>query len=406
MPRHRACTRVAAFNVAGVAGGLAFVACVAEVYARSKADFRYNETQAYYHPKAGRLFVPGSELRRTNMLDYWTVSRANRWGFLDRPPPSNARTTRERACPVAVLGDSYVAAPNVPVLDKLHVRFEKMARQRMPDLGVAASAYGHPDTGQVNQLGYYDEFVSRISPKIVVLVFVDNDFNNNSPRANHFRSTQVDRLVGAARADDGSFKLLPPCSPGRCDPARGRAPRRKAGRGLDRVKQALRSSYAFGMFETKVAAFSALRSSPDPDKPTLGIRSSILAEWFGDEEDWPGPDVDLQRDLSRLGREALEYSGFAFNQWMARADRDGFALVILASHSIGTAGGDMRFDLLNALASPRGIPVIDQLGYIARQGGRATDAHWAHDYHWSPAGHQWAAEALMEWLEQNPEACG
>ncbi len=68
--------------------------------------------------------------------------------------------------------------------------------------------------------------------------------------------------------------------------------------------------------------------------------------------------------------------------------------------------GDMLFDLVDAPQSPRSIPVIDQLGCTARQSGRIEDAHWAHDCHWSAAGHQWAAEALTEWLEPHPEACG
>ena len=55
---------------------------------------------------------------------------------------------------------------------------------------------------------------------------------------------------------------------------------------------------------------------------------------------------------------------------------------------------------------PWGIPVIDQYDYIIRQGGRAGDARWPHNLHWSPTGHQWAAEALLEYLEQHPETCG
>ena len=303
MPRLRRFGRVAVFNAVGVGGGLVVVACVAEVYARSKAEFRYTEKQVYYHPRAGRLFVPGSELRQTNMLDFRTVSRVN----------------------------------------------------------------------------------------------------NNNPWYNHFRSTQLNRKVVAARADDGSFELLPPCPPGGCDPARVRAGHSKGAddarwaddrgagdvlrasgpsasapsvlSGLGRIERVLRSSYAVGMLQTMFAAFSALRSFPKPGKPTLQIWSSIYAEWFGDEEDWPGPGVDLQRDLPPMGREALEYTEFALDQWMVRANRDSFTLAVLASHSMGTRG-DMRFDLLNALASPRGIPVIDQLGYIARHGGRIEDAHW------------------------------
>ena len=44
---------------------------------------------------------------------------------------------------------------------------------------------------------------------------------------------------------------------------------------------------------------------------------------------------------------------------------------------------------MRILAHTRKIPIIDQYDYIVRQGGRVEDAHWAHDWHWSPIGHQW-----------------
>ena len=33
------------------------------------------------------------------------------------------------------------------------------------------------------------------------------------------------------------------------------------------------------------------------------------------------------------------------------------------------------------------------------------DAHFQHDSHWNAAGHQWASEALLEYLKQNQEIC-
>ena len=53
------------------------------------------------------------------------------------------------------------------------------------------------------------------------------------------------------------------------------------------------------------------------------------------------------------------------------------------------------------MAAERGIPVIDQGDFIDRQGGDLRDARWAHDCHWNPTGHQWAAQALLEYLKQN-----
>ena len=85
--RGRARGSLVAVNAAWTLVGLTVVAFVAEGWARSKADFRSSAGKHYVHPKAGRLYVPGSESRYTNMLDYWNVSRANRWGFLAPPPP-------------------------------------------------------------------------------------------------------------------------------------------------------------------------------------------------------------------------------------------------------------------------------------------------------------------------------
>ncbi len=356
--------RVAVVNAVGIACGLAVVACVAEVWARAKADFHYgySDAQEYRHPRAGPLLVPGSEVRNTNMLDHWTVSRANRWGFLAPPPPRGRNDST--SCRVAVVGDSFVHAAEVPMSDKLNVRFEEMARRRVPDLGVGASAYGWGGTGQIHQLGYYDEFVIRTSPKIVVLVFTSNDFDDNYPNVKvRFKK----RFVIATKADDGGFELRPPCRGRGCAPI-GPSPLSA----WHRIKRGIvRRSYALGMLYKKKEALAVLRDS---------------------------------RSFASPSREALEYTVFALDQWMVRARRDDFALVALATHTMGTRG-DVQFDLLNALASARGIPVVDQEAHIVRQGGRVSDAHWAHDFHWNAAGHQWAAEALMEWLEQNPEAC-
>ena len=60
---------------------------------------------------------------------------------------------------------------------------------------------------------------------------------------------------------------------------------------------------------------------------------------------------------------------------------------------------------MNELAAERRIPVIDQGDVIYRQGADLRDAEWAHDSHWNPAGHQWAAEALLEYLKRNQDVC-
>ena len=63
------------------------------------------------------------------------------------------------------------------------------------------------------------------------------------------------------------------------------------------------------------------------------------------------------------------------------------------------------FERMGEIAATLDIPVIDQADYILRQDADLSDAQWPHDYHWSPAGHQWTAEALLEYIEQHPDVC-
>ena len=58
------------------------------------------------------------------------------------------------------------------------------------------------------------------------------------------------------------------------------------------------------------------------------------------------------------------------------------------------------------MAAERGIPVIDQGDFILHQGAELRDAHWKRDGDWSPAGHRWAAQVLLEYLEENQDVCG
>ena len=367
--RGRSRVRVVVFNVVGAAVGLALVAIALEGWARTRAEFRWSEYRRYIHPRAGRLYVPGSEGRHTNVLDFWAVSRANRWGFFDRSPPPLVRGEherhRERSCRVAVVGDSFVDAREVPISDKLQVRFEEMARSRLPALRVSASAYGHSGTAQINQLGFYDEFISRTAPDIVVLVFVTNDFIENF--------SQPRLWVTATRSADRNFELLLPGGG-------------KSGYALDWRRET---------GETRVG--DAERRPGWYSLPMLQAKASFLWRQLR-------PSSRSGASAFRFGEEALEYTGFAFDQWKARSQRDNFSLVVLASYPMRWPG-NQRFDRLSALATARDIPVISQAAYIRRQGADLRDARFALDAHWSAQGHQWAAETLFEWLEQNQDAC-
>ena len=103
--------------------------------------------------------------------------------------------------------------------------------------------------------------------------------------------------------------------------------------------------------------------------------------------------------------EALEYTAFGIEQFKRRADRDGVKLAILAATQYMGTRGDPQFDRLSAIAEARGIPVISQYDYMVSQGYNHWDGRWRYDFHWNAIGHQWAAEAVLEWLKANQDVC-
>lgn len=312
------------------------------------------EVKTYvFDPEAGILYKPSTDVRVTNRIDFWTASRVNSWGFLDREPPDPKYAAERRL--VAMIGDSVVAAEQVPISDKFHVRFETLATQQLPHRDVATQAFGVEATGQIAQLPYYDKFARRLYPKLVVLVFVLNDFYENVREPRYGKRLPY---VHVESSVDGSLRIRPP--------------------------------------------------DPDYEFPALGIRRrlvnvariSYFLQWLDTKRDakvlWRQP------PKSRKFQEVLHFTGFALDQFKERVERDGVSLAILASHTMSRHGAD---DRLNALAKERGIPVISQSACIIRH-GRRKDARRTHDAHWSPTGHRWAAEALFEWFEKNPQICG
>ena len=353
----------------------------------------------HFVPKVGWMIKPNSEVRATNRLDFWTVSRTNSDGFLDREsiPPERAAAS----CHIALIGDSFVVAEEVPIADKSHVRLEALAARALPELDITTAAFGLGGTGQLNQLPLYDEFARRLRPKVVVLAFVLNDFTDNTSVLKSLLSAwDPDRMpwVSARRDADDRMKLLPP------DPDGWRLrPQRYL------VKRMLSAAAQYSYFATWLdARLKVARIGWNSYDGVEELRhrpgyESLLGGW----QPTPGQAIKPifnQKDLPPFFEAALDFTAFGLDQFKQRADRDGASLVILSTHMMGTRGNP-AYERMNALATARGIPVIDQYDYIRRQGAEIKDACWQHDFHWNAAGHQWTAEALLEYLKQNPAIC-
>ena len=403
--RFRRALRLIGWNVLLIVAGIALVGLAAEAYFRLTLPFPktpWKRLVSVSVPNVGPLRPPNTEIRYTNNLDYWTVSRTNSLGFVDREPPSPERAAA--SCHVSIIGDSFVEALEVPIEDKLQVRLEELAADRLPHLDITTSAFGLGNTGQVQQLPFYDQYARRLHPKLLVLVFVENDLVNNTPvlrawELGDFRKRRSEPIV--RRRSDGKLQLawslphrLPSVSPTPVSwvvRAARKAPQ------YSRFAQWLLSkkNALFPWAGWRIKDLEALRRQPG--------YAALLEEW------WLTRRYDFRRmfvrkDLPRLFEEALEHTAFALEQFRQRADRDGVKLVILATDTLKFHGTRV-FERTSEIAATLGIPVIDQVDYILRQGAKPTDVRWRHDRHWTPAGHQWAAEALLEYIEQRPEIC-
>ena len=362
--------------------------------------FTHRYQPSHFDPEMGVIGKPNAEMYFTNKLDFWTVSRINSLGFLDRDP----QLAMSNSCHVVVIGDSFVEAKEVAISDKLQVKLEELAAQTLPHLNVTTSAFGRRDTGQINQLPYYDEYARTMDPKLLVLVFHDNDFWDNSP----FLSAMIKGyhpehmpFVTAERSEDGTMRLRPP------DPEYFQMP----GPILQPswLQEVAEVSYFAEWIEAKRNASNVV-SKPEPwmlewmkqlkEHPSYG---TLPSEW------WPSNlteafDLLKEDDLPLFYEENMDFTEFALDEFKRRADHDDAALIILSTHHVGAEGNPI-FDRLKAMAQVRGIPVISQLDYIIRSGGRVEDANFRHDPHWTAAGHRWAAEALLQYLDQNQRIC-
>ena len=367
--------RIVLWNALGIAAALLAVVAGGEAYLRATRPFSTQLENTVVVPGVGKLMRPYSKVQATNQTDFWNVSWANSLGFLDREPISPERA--KESCHVAIVGDSFVHAAEVGIDDKLHVRLERMAAERFPELDVTTAAYGFRLTGQVAQLPWWDKWIRHRPPKLLVLVFVFNDFMDNSHPMN---------LVSAERRDDGDgFEIV--VHP-RANPA--------SPRGFKWPQQGTGVLWASAEFVSGVL----------PDYSSSWFRYqyySVLWERWTDASVLQLKRVEENGPPVPLPKNQMEPTEFAVDQWLARTDSAGASLVALEAHTVFS---DWRVrTALRRLAAPRNIPVITQLDHIMSQGGEASDAFFPADGHWTPQGHQWAAEALLEWLAANSWVC-
>ena len=375
---------VVGWNVLFLSLGAALIFIDWEAWFHLRVPFTETRQPLRFEPGVGLLNEPGAESRWTNHINYWVEQRANRWGFLDREPLTSEQAAR--TCHIAFIGDSLVEAKEVPIADKFHIRLEELAVRALPRLNISTSAYGRRATGQISQLPFYAEYARSLRPKLVVLVFVNNDFTDNHKLLaaidKGWDPDQVLPYVVAEKTATGAIALRPPGLP---DPAWRLLPN-PTGLPLDTRRQRAELLAQRPRYQSVLEPYlNGSLASALADKPRLGKL--------------------LQDPALPLFGEAIEFTAFALDEFQRRVADDGASLWLLLSSTIGDASDPLRV-IVEDLAKAGGIPVVSQHDYLVRQGRKPREGTFPHDSHWNLTGHQWAAEALLERLRQRPEVCG
>ena len=405
-----------------------------EVYLRLRHPFLEASVPTRFDPRAGILFEPGTTIRWTNSVDYWTTSRANALGFADREPP----TTRPAGtCRVAVIGDSFVEAIQVPIEQKLHVVFEREANRRLAAHRWQAVAFARSGTGQANQLAFYDVFARPLRPDVVVLVVVRNDLADNSPLLasvrNGWHPLHPPYRFFIRAADGRHFTEIPIDEQWlRYRVALADPPPPPAST-AQTLHAALMPASAFYRWTFKYAqvrhpalARHLVPFTPDELSAFRLAALDRLDDVAGRPlaEGWRYPD-DLNMDamfyaaaLPPVFEEALAETGHALDEFVQRSHRDGFHLVALASDGLslryrpgtvayGRAMVDRGyFQRVARLMAERSIPLVDLYDSMTARGLDPARAHFELDAHWNSAGHAAASEALLDYFAHHPEVCG
>ena len=340
--------RLVAWNAGLALAALVLMALAGEAWLRLTKPFMDSAIPMRFVPSVGLMHEPNAEVRWTNEYDFWTVSRANRWGFLDREPPPPDRAAA--SCHVSLIGDSFVHAKEVPIAEKVQVRLEALAGRRLPHLDVTTSAFGIRGTGPdrpatvlrrlcaaavsqaagpgvlrqrfLEQLSGHDSVVVRMGP---------------GPAA-------LGQRGGGGGGEDGALVLRPP-DPGYREHQLPLSTRPGFMR-IDKEFATVNRRSWLARWLT-VERWNRIREDQSDAR---------MREAFGILSRRPGYE---RLTLHRATKRGVAYTGFALDQFKARTERDGAVLAILATHGVGQSG-DRVFDRLHDLAAARGIPVISQ----------------------------------------------
>lgn len=405
-------------NALVTAVGVFLVLAVMEIYLRASApspeassgqQVQANEFEppfvepvfpSVYRPGIGYTFEPGSTIKHTNGVDFWTTTRANEWGFADRPIPDLGDA--HKSCHITFIGDSFVEAIQVPIDKKSHVLVEQSAQAKLPDLNITTSAFGFSGTGQISQIAFYENFAKKLKPSLIVLVVVSNDFANNSgvleavrngwhpivsPRA-YVKRDASNQMVLVADSPDYVNHMLTEPQPS----------------SLDRHFELFKAYhwiveklvYQLGFPQRLIVHRVRQVVAEDTDgvemEGLLGVRSMAQID--------AGFEADRLSPVFEEALNAFKFGLLWFKEEARRADAD---LLLFSSHSMERS--EKLTGYLERASRELDIPLIHQRDGYTGEGKRLSDLNFSNDGHWNELGHQVMADLIGDYISKNRAIC-
>lgn len=305
----------------------------------------------------GDLTIPGDHPIKT--AEYSVTVHVNQAGFVDREwgPKSRPR--------VIVLGDSFVQAAQVGMEEG----FGRVLGRRMPEMEVLS--LGVPGAGTATEMEVLETYGMPLQPDVVLIgVLVANDVLNNHPRLE--------------KKSDKPFYTIEEGGLRRIDPQTGEPPSFLALH-LQIAARVERSVRSYQMTQEKIALGQGIPidlqlydPNPSPVWEEAWAVTSALLQAISAR--CAAAHIPLGIILFPDGNQASPaFRARTLSRWPTLSGRDFSAPV----HRMA------------ALSAPL-APTLDLLPTFSGQ----DSAYLQEDGHWTPLGHQLAAEATAGWLRQ------
>ena len=321
-----------------------------------------NATFIYYG------YLPGA------VDDFANPVRLNALGFHDRDYPA------ERPAPetyrIMVLGDSYVAALEVPLEQTFHKRLEaRLVRQDPLGRGsYQVIAFGQGRTAQETEIGWARQYAPVYRPDLVLYVFFcGNDFMENDPEtfaeASSFGERYLRKVVPRKIALFRRLLVFP------------------------RLRvNGLFAEAASDYYLEHLDRFDATITRADLDSPELGIYENPLSAKWAAAYERTGKLLDVARKEALQRQERFVLGSLSGPQAMSKA----------AERALWAEAKNPHLDYerpdrwVRDWAERHHVSHIELGPPLAAVGRRKL--FWKHDQHLNPEGHAVVADLLYDYL--------